>query len=73
MTKLPRSGSLQAEDSLLEGADLAEAVRLYGMRNWVKQSYRHLRDELDWADFMERVDMVTHPHWYQAWCIFSFC
>ena len=37
-------------------ASLDEIVRLYGLRNWVKQIYKQMKDELGWADFMVRCD-----------------
>jgi hypothetical protein len=73
VTKLPRQGSVQAEDSPLEGADLAEVVRLYGLRNWVEQSYKQVKGELGWADFMVRGDVAIRRHWHLVCCAFSFC
>ncbi|MFF6780383.1 hypothetical protein [Streptomyces sp. NPDC012510] len=35
-------------------ADLAEIVRLYGLRPWIEQSYKQIKDELGWADFQVR-------------------
>ena len=35
-------------------APLGEIVRLYGLRNWIEQGYKQLKDELGWADFMVR-------------------
>jgi hypothetical protein len=35
-----------------EQALLAQIVRLYGLRNWVEQSYKQMKDELGWADFI---------------------
>ena len=31
-------------------------VRLYGMRNWVEQSYKQAKNKLGWADFQVRKD-----------------
>ena len=39
-------------------ADLAEVVRLYGLRNWVEQSYKQVKVELGWADFQVRSDLA---------------
>jgi hypothetical protein len=51
----------------LEAAPLAEVVRLYGLRHWIEQGYKQMKDELGWADFMVRNDRarfaVTGP-----WC-----
>jgi hypothetical protein len=35
-------------------APLSEIVRLYGLRNWIEQCYKQMKDELGWADFMMR-------------------
>jgi hypothetical protein len=72
-TNLPRSGSPQADDSPLAPADLAEVVRLYGLRNWVEQSYKQVKEELGWADFMVRTDRAIRRHWQLVHCAFSFC
>lgn len=73
VTNLPRQGSVQAEGSSLESADLAEVVRLYGLRNWVEQSYKQVKGELGWADFMVRADTAIRRHWHLVCCAFSFC
>jgi SRSO17 transposase len=73
VTNLPRPGSPQAEDLLLECADLAEVVRLYGLRTWVEQSYKQVKGELGWADFMVRADLAIRRHWHLVCCAFSFC
>lgn len=54
-------------------ADLAEAVRLYALRNWVEQSYRQVKQELGWADFMVRTDRAIRRHWELVCCAFTFC
>jgi DDE superfamily endonuclease len=73
VTNLPGPGSPLAGDSLLEGADLAEVVRLYGLRNWVEQSYKQVKGELGWADFMVRAGLAIRRHWHLVCCAFSFC
>ena len=52
---------------------LAENVRLYGLRNWVEQGYKQMKDELGWADFMVRCDRAIHRHWTLVCCAFTFC
>ena len=54
-------------------ASLAEIVRLYGLRNWVEQSYKQMKNELGWADFMVRSDRAIRRHWTLVFCAFSFC
>jgi hypothetical protein len=72
-TNLPVPDSHRAADSPQAPADLAEVVRLYGLRNWVEQSYKQVKDELGWADFMVRSDRAIRRHWYLVCCAFSFC
>ena len=69
---LPRPGSPQAIDSPVPAADLAEVVRIYGLRNWVEQGYKQVKNELGWADFMVRSDQAIRRHWYLVCCAFSF-
>jgi hypothetical protein len=52
---------------------LAEVVRLYGLRNWIEQSYKQMKDELGWADFMVRSDRAIRRHWTLVCCAFAFC
>jgi hypothetical protein len=54
-------------------ADLAEVVRLYGLRNWVEQGYKQVKGELGWADFQVRSDRAIRRHWQLVCCAFSFC
>ena len=56
-----------------EQAPLAEIVRLYGLRNWVEQGYKQMKDELGWADFMVRSDRAIRRHWTLVLCAFAFC
>lgn len=56
-----------------EQASLGEVVRLYGLRNWVEQSYKQMKDELGWADFMVRSDRAIRRHWTLVCCAFAFC
>jgi DDE superfamily endonuclease len=72
-TNLPRPGAPHAGDAPFAPADLAEIVRLYGLRNWVEQGYKQLKQELGWADFMVRADQAIRRHWHLVFCAFSFC
>jgi SRSO17 transposase len=54
-------------------APLAEVVRLYGLRHWIEQSYRQMKNELGWADFMVRSDRAIRRHWALVCCAFAFC
>jgi hypothetical protein len=72
-TNLPHPDAPGARDGLIPPADLAEVVRLYGLRNWVEQGYRQVKQELGWADFMVRSDRAIRRHWELVCCAFSFC
>jgi hypothetical protein len=68
LTNLPRPASGRAQQ-----ANLAEVVRLYGLRNWVEQGYKQVKGELGWADFQVRSDRAIRRHWALVCCAFSFC
>jgi SRSO17 transposase len=57
----------------LAQAPVEEVVRLYGLRNWVEESYRQMKQELGWADFMVRNDRAIRRHWALVCCAFAFC
>ena len=56
-----------------DGVDLAEVVRIYGIRHWTGQSYKQVKDELGWADFQVRSDVAIRRHQALVNCTFSFC
>ena len=58
---------------MFEEADLAEVVRLYGLRQWVEQSFRQIKGELGFSDFQVRSDRAIRRHWEMVLCAFSFC
>ena len=72
LTNLPRPDSPQALDSPLPPADLAEVVRLDGLPTWGEQSYKQVKQELGWADFMVRSDRAIRRPWLLVYCAFSF-
>lgn len=72
-TNLPGPGSARAKESEFAPTDLAEVVRLYGLRNWVEQAYKQVKLELGWADFQVRSDRAIRRHWELVLCAFSFC
>jgi hypothetical protein len=67
VTNLPAPGSTRT------AADLAEIVRLYGLRNWVEQSYKQTRGALGWSQYQVRSDIAIRRHWQLVCCAFSFC
>jgi SRSO17 transposase len=54
-------------------APLAEVVRLYGLRVWVEEGYRRVKQDLGWADFMVRSDRAIRRHWELVCAAFAFC
>jgi hypothetical protein len=74
VTNLPAPGSLRASDEgVLPAAELAEIVWLYGLRNWVEQSYKQTRGALGWSQYQVRSDLAIRRHWQLVCCAFSFC
>jgi DDE superfamily endonuclease len=73
VTNLPRPGGRRASAAAFASADLAEVVRLYGLRNWVEQGYKQVKHELGWADFQVRSDRAIRRHWQLVCLAFSFC
>jgi hypothetical protein len=73
ISNLPRPGSDQGAHSSFKSANLEEIVRLYGLRIWVEQSYKQVKQELGWADFMVRTDRAIRRHWILVFCAFCFC
>ena len=72
-TDLPRPGSAREADSPYPAADLAEIVRIYGIRNWIEQGYKQVKDQLGWADFQVRSDIAIRRHQMLVICAFCFC
>ncbi|MFF4185444.1 IS701 family transposase [Streptomyces sp. NPDC001691] len=72
-TNLPHPDAPHAATSPHPPADLTEIVRLYGLRPWIEQSYKQIKDELGWADFQVRSDTAIRHHQTLVNCAFSFC
>jgi hypothetical protein len=72
VTNLPHPERRRAP-AALPPADLAEVLRLYGLRVWVEQGYKQVKGELGWADFQVRSDRAIRRHWQLVCCAFSFC
>lgn len=73
VTNLPAPRTTRAETSSLAAADLAEVVRLYGLRIWIEQSYKQIKGALGWADYQVRADLAMRRHWELVCCAQSFC
>jgi DDE superfamily endonuclease len=72
-TNLPRPGGPREAASDHPAADLAEVTRIYGIRHWIEQSYKQVKDQLGWADFQVRSDIAIRRHQALVNCAFSFC
>src|SRR5215211_5298973 len=72
-TNLPHPNSKRASDGELEAANLAEIIRLYGLRMWVEQSYKQVKHVLGWSDYQVRSDLAIRRHWQLVCVGFSFC
>ena len=68
VTNLPRPGGPRQADNPHPAAGLAEIVRIYGIRHWIEQSYKQVKDELGWADFQVRSDTAIRRHQALANC-----
>ena len=73
VTNLPAPASPQAAESPLATATLQEVVRLYSLRMWVEQSYKHVKHTLGWSQYQVRSDRAIRRHWQLVCCAFSFC
>ncbi|MEV4250114.1 hypothetical protein AB0J63_42765 [Streptosporangium canum] len=72
-TNLPRPHGSAAAGSPHPPADLAQVVRLYGLRGWIEQGYKQVKDELGWADFQVRSSVAIRRHQMLVMAAFCFC
>jgi DDE superfamily endonuclease len=71
---LPESATWYLATTLsVEEANLAEVVRLYGLRQWVEQSYKQVKGSLGWSHYQVRSDGAMRRHWALVQCAFAFC
>jgi len=73
LKNLPHPAAPHAATAPLASATLAEVARLYGLRTWVEQGDKHMKQELGWADWQVRNDRAIRRHWALVCCAFSFC
>jgi DDE superfamily endonuclease len=74
VTNLPVPGTPRAaEYPALPPADLEEVARLDGLRQWIEQGYKQVKQELGWADFQVRSDRAIRRHWALVCCALAFC
>ena len=72
-TNLPHPDAPHADGAPVAPADLAEVVRLDGLRNWAEQGYQQLKQGPGWADFLVRAARAIRRHWRRVFCACSFC
>jgi hypothetical protein len=72
-TNLPAPGSERQTESGLSPAGVEEVVRLYGLRMWVEQSYKQIKQVLGWSGYQVGSDIAMRRRWQLVCCAFSFC
>jgi hypothetical protein len=73
VTNLPAPATRRARHGGLPAVMLTEVVRLYGLRVWVEQSYKQVKQHLGWAQYQVRSDVAIRRHWELVCCAFCFC
>lgn len=73
VTNLPAPSERPGPEPPFPPASLEEVIRLYGLRMWVEQSYKHVKHALGWSQYQVRSDQAIRRHWQLVWCAFSFC
>jgi hypothetical protein len=73
VTNLPKPSPHAGNESPFPSASLDEVIRLYGLRMWVEQSYKHVKHALGWSQYQVRSDQAIRRHWQFVCCAFSFC
>jgi hypothetical protein len=80
LTNLPVPGTTRAaQHPARPAAELAEVVRLYGLRQGIEQGdkpvkqVKQVKQELGWADFPVRSDRAIRRHGALVCCACAFC
>lgn len=73
LTNLPAPDSRRARHSSLRPAALSEITHLYGLRVWIEQTYKQVKQHLGWAQYQVRSDLAIRRHWQLVCCAFTFC
>ena len=73
ISNLPAPGTARARQSTLPAADLVEVVHYYGLRIWVEQTYKQVKQHLGWAQYQVRSDRAMRRHGQLVCCAFTFC
>lgn len=70
VTHLPAPGVALASSHA--PAEITDVVRLYGLRQWIEQSYKQVKQNLGWAQYQVRSDLAIRRHWQLVCGAFSF-
>lgn len=73
VTNLPATNKSRATRGPRRATSVAEVVRLYGLRAWVEQSYKQVKNSLGWAQYQVRSKRAVQWHWVLVYCAFTFC
>jgi SRSO17 transposase len=73
VTNVPAPTEGRGSEPPFPPASLEEVIRLYGLRTWVEQSYKHVKHALGWSQYQVRSDQAIRRHWQLVCCAFSFC
>ena len=73
VTNLPAPTERLGSEPPFPPASLEEAMRLYGLRMWVEQSYKQVKHALGWSEYQVRSDQAMRRHWQLVCCAFCFC
>jgi hypothetical protein len=73
VTNLPAPPERVGAEPPFAAASLEEVIRLYGLRMWVEQSYKQVKQALGWSQYQVRSDKAIRRHWQLVCCAFSFC
>jgi SRSO17 transposase len=73
VTNLPVPSQNLERQTPFAPASLEEVLRLYGLRMWVEQSYKHVKHALGWSQYQVRSDQAIRRHWQLVCCAFCFC
>ena len=73
VTNIPSPSESIGGEAPFPPASLEEIIRLYGLRTWVEQSYKHVKHALGWSQYQVRSDQAIRRHWQLVCCAFSFC
>jgi hypothetical protein len=73
VTNLPAPSEGRENEAPFPPVHLQEIIRLYGLRTWVEQSYKQVKQALCWSQYQVRSDKAIRRHWQLVCCAFSFC